>query len=483
MGGSASGREPWEPSYSDDDGDEQDFVVESGVPSFTRLLTRRQKLLRGGVALLVVVVTAFVLLGGPDATASLVGSLRQPVVVAAQVPMARVGALAAIRLPPGSATYATLQLSPAAGSAGGAYACWVAPGTGVGAGGIDLGALHVTVLDDGAEPWRAVSPPAALAAHCTVVADAANPRQALLAVYARTGVNAACALPDLYFTGDGGATWQAAVWPDPNALACTPRVYLVDGRIYATTPAAQVSLMTGATGAAGRLIVSTDQGRSWRVGDTGLGNASGIVLVGIRPGGRLLAETLDARVPQIGTLWESRDDGGSWRSLGKLPGANPEVYVSQHVADTANGGWGRLYLSAESLSNGVAGGSGNTFFATAYPGTGWSVLPSLPMAPVDDGSEVVGIASGEVGPGGLLYVTRAMTGTNDHVFTPQRAVWIWEPRRAIWLFSPVGLPANTLVQGASWSGTAMSLWITVIHQGIPPTVQIAALELTAQAGG
>lgn len=477
-GGEAQAALPWDDNSDDD---EEGFFVESGVPSFGRLLTRRQKLLRGGVALLVVVMAAFVLLGGPDATVSLLGTLRQPVVAAAQVPLARVPELAAVRLPPGAATFATLQVSPAAGGAGGAYACWVTPGVAVD--GIDLGTLHVTALDNGAVPWRPLTPPAAAAARCRVVADTANPGQALLAVYARTDSSGACGLPDVYFTGDGGATWQAAVWPDPNVLICSLHLDLVDGTIYATASGALMSLASRPSGSAGRLIVSADRGQTWWTGDAGMGATSDFTLVGIRPGGRLLAETFDALRPEIGTLWESHDSGRSWRSRGELPGANPQVYVSRNLAETANGGWGRLYLSAEALRNGTAGGKSSTFLATATLGSGWSMLPTLPVVPSDDVTASSGVEGGGVGPGGLLFVTRAMVGSNAHDFIPQQAVWIWEPKHARWLLSPVGLPANTLVQGTGWSGSAMSLWVTVIHQGIPPTVQIAALVLAAQGGG
>ncbi len=461
------------------DDDEQEFVFESGIPSFARRLTRRQKVSRGAVALLVVASAVFVLLGGPAATISLLVSPRQPIAAAAQIPIAHVNQLVPVRLPPGAATIATLHVSPAAGGAGGAYACWVAPSVSmVGARG--LGPLRVTVLDARSQPWRGVSPPVPRVARCGIVADTVNPRQALLSAYTRTDQDAACSLPELYFTGDGGSTWQPVPWPDAHRHVCSVRVTLVDGRIYATSADSLLSSGGQASSATGRLIVSADRGRSWHAGDGSFGATASVALAGIRTGGRLLAETHDPRKPGVSMLWESRDDGLAWQSLGVLPGANAQVYISQNPADTATGGWGRLYLAAQSLTNGTTEGSSHTFFAAAYPGSAWSVLPSLPVAPVLDGSESRDIIDGGVGPGGLLYVTRAMAGSDDHVFTPQRAVWIWDPRQSQWLLSPVELPANTLLQGISWSRAAMDLWITIIHQGIPPTVQIAEFMLTPQ---
>ena len=473
--GEAPGALPW------DNGDDQGFVVESGAPSFAQRLTRQQKLLRGGVALLAVLAAAFFLLGGPDATTSLVDRLHQRIVAAAPIPLAHVSRLAAVRLPPGSATIATLRISPAAGGTGSAYACWVSPGVVVN--GIELGVLHLAALDGGSLSWRVLTPPEASAARCAVAADTVTPGQALLSIYAQTGASAACTLPSLYFTSDSGASWQAVAWPDPNLLVCAVSSDLVQGRIYAASTDALIAMRDRPAGVHGRLIVSADRGQSWQTADTVVGALSSFELLGIRPGGRLLAQTADQHNAVVSTLWESEDDGVSWRSLGALPGANAQVYVSQNPDDTANGGWGRLYLSADADANGAAASQADTFFATGYAGAGWHVIASLPVAPVDAGAEGVGVADAGVGPGGLLFVTRAMIGSNAHDFIPQLAFWIWEPRRGVWLVSPAGLPPNTLIQGESWSGSNMSLWMTIIHQGIPPTVQIATLTLTPQNGG
>lgn len=477
MPSAASGWQPvpW------DDGDDQDvqnFVVESGTPSFARSLTRRQKMLRGGIALLVVVATAFFLLGGPGATASLVESLHQRVAVAAPIPLARVEQLAAVRLPPGSATIATLRVSPAAGGIGAAYACWVSPRAVVND--VEVGRLHVAALGGAAQSWRDVTPPVASAVRCAITADSVSPRTAILSVYTHTGSGAACTLPTLYLTADGGGTWQPVAWPDANTRACSVGLGLAQDTIYATSSEPLVPAAGRPAGTGGHVIVSEDAGRSWHVADTTPGAAAGFALLDIgfalldiRPGGRLLAEATDASKRNAVALWESRDDGRSWRSLGDLPGADPQVYVSLDPAETGDGGWGRLYLSAHNAA-------GQPFFATATAGSGWRTLPALPLASADDGVEGGDFTSAGVGPDGLLFVTRTLVGSNAHTFTPQRAIWIWEPRHGAWLFSPVGLPPNTLEQGVSWSRQGMTLWMTIIHQGIPPTVQIATLTVPAQ---
>lgn len=469
----ARGVLPWE------NDDEQEFVVESGAPSFTLRLTRRQKLLRGGVALLVVVAAAFVLLGGPSATASLLDSPHQPVAAAARIPMAHVGQLAAISLPPGSATIPTLHIGPAAGGPGAAYACWTSPVVGVG--GVTAGILHVTALTAGSLRWRAVSPPVTHATRCDIVADAVKPQAALLSVLTRPGDGAVCLLPDLYLTTDGGATWQKASLPDSHLHVCSVNLDLEDGRIYATSDVPLLPTQSGAPNVFGRLIVSTDRGRTWRAADGALGSAASITLAGIRPGGRLLVVVSSPVHPGISVLWESGDDGISWRSLGTLPGTYAQVYVSQNPADTASGGWGRLYVRTQAPAQSDGGGGPHTYYATGYPGSGWRVVPSLPVAPINRGGGSVDALDAGVGPGGLLYVTQVIAGLNDRAFTPPRTVWIWDPRQSRWLLSPVGLPANTLAQGMSWTATTMYLWLIIVHQGIPPTVQIARLALTSRA--
>lgn len=476
MAGIESGNERWDTSQGFDD-DELEFIVEGGIPSFTQRLTRRQKLVRGGVAVLVVVSAAFFLLGGPAATTSLIASLHESA-AAAPVPMARVDPISSVRLPPGSVTIATLQVSPAAGSAGGAYACWVTPS--VAATGSATGTLHVTSLAADSQPWRPLDPPVAKAVRCGIEADAVNPQQALMSVYTQFGSSATCSLPDLYFTGDGGATWTPVHWPDTQPLACAVRLDLVGGHVYLMSADFQTPLVSLPDGSGGRLFVSSDLGLSWRAGDAGTGDTADFQVLGIRPGGHLLAQTSNRRQPDIATLWESRDDGMSWQSLGKLPGAHAQVFVSQNPVDTAHGGWGKLYLSAQSLTNGVAGGAGHAFFATAYPGSGWRVIAALPTSPDDTGPEPTDIAGTGVGPNEALYVMRSMTSSNGHAFIPQRSLWIWDGQQGRWLLSPVAIPENTLLQGISWSGSAMRLWMTIIHEGIPPTVQIAALTLRPQ---
>lgn len=480
MANTGSGDQRWNPRPTLDE--DQSFIVESGTPSFTQRLTRRQKLRRGVVSMLVVVAAAFVLLGGPGAASSLIIGLHEQA-AAAPVPTARVASITSVRLPPGSATIATLRISPAA-SGGGAYACWVTPSVANAA----AEALHVAILDgasdlDGAaESWRPVDPPASNAVRCGIAADTISPRKALFSVYDRTGSGASCSLPHLYFTDDGGATWKPVYWPGLSQAVCSLHLELVAGHIYAASPGWQLARGGRTASATVHLIISSNLGHSWQIGDAGLIGAADFQLVGIRQGGDLLAQTSDQSQPSISTLWESHDDGTSWISLGRLPGANAQVYASQNPADTAHGGWGKLYLSAETLTNGVAGGPGHMFFATAYLRSGWSVLAGLPTPPGDTSPEPIDTTDTGVGPNGLFYVVRSMTSSNGRAFVPQRSLWIWDMRHRRWLMSAVGIPENALLQGMSWSGPTMRLWMTIIHQGIPPAVQITALTLTSQSG-
>lgn len=474
MADTGSGDHRWDlrPALDED----QSFIVESGALSFTQRLTRRQKLLRGAVTSLVVVVTAFFLLGGPGATSSLIVGLHEQA-AAAPVPMARVAPISTVRLPPGSATIATLRISPAA-NGDEAYACWVAPSLVANAA---AGTLHVAALGGASESWRPVDPPVPTAVRCGIAADTVYPSKALLSAYDRTGSGASCSLPRLYFTGDGGATWTPVNWPRLSQAICSLQVELVAGHIYAASPGWRLAFDGRTANSNVRLIVSTNLGQSWQAGDAGLNDAPDFKLVGIRQGSELLAQISDQSQPNVSTLWESHDDGTSWISLGRLPGANAQVYVSQNPADTAHGGWGKLYLSAQTLINGVASGPERTFFATAYPGSGWSMLVGLPMPPGDTGPEPIDTADTGVGPNGQFYVMRSMTSSNGRAFVPQRSLWIWDARKRRWLMSPVGIPENALLQGMNWNGPSMRLWMTIIHPGIPPTVQIAALTLTSQS--
>jgi hypothetical protein len=48
----------------------------------------------------------------------------------------------------------------------------------------------------------------------------------------------------------------------------------------------------------------------------------------------------------------------------------------------------------------------------------------------------------------------------------------------VWTLDPVYLPANTIPQGVSWENGAMTLIISVVHQGVEPYLDNFSLTLT-----
>src|SRR5579859_1060388 len=178
-----------------------EIELDGGTPEWERRLTRREKLLRGGSAVLVVAVVAYLLLGGPAATVALLRALapRPPEAVAAPAPPTVIAHLRAnAGVPPGAANNPTLKVAPANGSSGAAYACWLEPRR------VNSGAstrpLRVASLAGGQSNWQSLVPPVAGAASCALAVDHARADTLLLAaarVSASTNATS-CAPPDLY---------------------------------------------------------------------------------------------------------------------------------------------------------------------------------------------------------------------------------------------------------------------------------------------
>jgi hypothetical protein len=443
-------------------------------------LTRRQKLMRGVGGLLALVVIGFLLLGGPANTLALLSSLRQPqLALAALPPTLHLSQPRFLSLPPGMTSPSSLRVSPASGDL---YACWTQPDPATRPGGIPSSTLHLAVLHGSTSDWTAVRPPLARVDSCLLVPDTASPASVLLSVYGTApkaaDASTVCALPTLYYSADAGHSWAQAVWPSTHVAACSVRLALVDGRIYvyADTPLLPPALLPA--GARGRLITSADVGATWHAADDGLPETDSFALVGLRPGGHLLAETFDNSGVSSATLWESETAGADWRSLGLLPGAYPQVYASSDAAEVSNGGWGRLYVSALTPATGaVDGRSGGTpLVATGWPDTRWSTLPPPPATGLGD-TYVGQVEVAAVGPASALLLLRVapVSGKND--LAPPLDIWLWNPAHTGWRRATFPLPGGSVAQGESWSGGTLHLWFVRFGSGALPSLDILALDV------
>jgi hypothetical protein len=206
--------------------------------------------------------------------------------------------------------------------------------------------------------------------------------------------------------------------------------------------------------------------------------------VALRPGGRLLAQGDDPQAPMMTALWQSEDAGLHWRLLAAVPGAQAQVYASSNPDDSADGGWGRLYVSAQSTGTPFipAGGdgrldsapAGDNFLATGFAGQRWAISPfgldgalvpawsAVQMAP-DNGTLDARPAGywqpdASEGPVGSLLFTRPVLLNDNTYILPPFNLLIWDGHQ--WRQSVHTIPANALWQSVSWNGGVMRIWIT-----------------------
>jgi hypothetical protein len=169
----------------------------------------------------------------------------------------------------------------------------------------------------------------------------------------------------------------------------------------------------------------------------------------------------------------SDDYGDSWRSLGALPGAFPQVFVSSDSAVTDHGGWGRLYTISQTAVSGLPGVPAVISLASAYIGGGWAPIALPPLAAgasVDEASGqplVIG-----VGPAGALEVERGIVESVNAQLSPSRHLWVWNPAQREWLLDPQVVPGNLELQGVAWNAGAQIFWMTTLQLGVPPVLQI-----------
>lgn len=476
------------PPMNDGGEDVENLTALDGLPVWVSSLSRRGKLRRGGLAALLVSLVAFLLLGGPGAVFSHVsGSIH-----VASVPWAALQpspstqprapasvALSQVRLPPGTARTSSLHVSPSNTPNGSAYACWVSSDAQVHGGGV--GALHFATLGAPSGQWVTHGAPSREGNSCFVASDSAAPTRVLFAVWPSAAASANCGLPILYVSADDGRTWRQAPWPNGNMSACLNSLAFVGGQIYALadTPLLSGSQSRGA--AQGQFIATNDLGAHWRALDNGFSNPASFFVVGIRPGGHLLAQATDAD-GQASQLYLSDDDGVSWRALGPLPGVAPEVYASSDPTDTAHGGFGRLYLIGRQPADDATSVSA-PYYASAYVGTAWTTFDAPPIARALGGPTDTPILTADVGPHDSLVLTLATALDSSGAPAASPALWSWDPSATTWTLQPYDIPLNSALQGHSWSNGHMMAWLLITSSGAPQAAEIQTYVLPVGATG
>jgi hypothetical protein len=473
---------PWRSDGEEADVADGELSLENSVLNIERRLTRQQKLRRGGLAVVVVFVAAFFLLGGPSAGLSWLATLRTSV----SQPAPSLGTPEKLSnilpssfvLPPGVENTLTLKLAPANGPDGYVYSCWIDPQANS-----DniVHSLHVGVYNRAASVWVEPVAPVRIASICAIVPDREREASVLLAVWPVDLPSPAnfCVLPQLFYSGDAGQVWRTIPWPSAIQPTCDPTFYLEAGRLYVQSPTPLLpKTILAQNSAAGFLLTTDTSAVVWRPADSGQANDTAFQLIGLRPAGRLLAESLQESVSgyQAGLLWKSTDAGQHWQISAALPGDAPVVSVSSDPQATDHGGWGYVYVNYS--TSGMGSESALSYGTLDTPGAGWISLPQ--PAGVDlfaGGPMVVYLSDGAEGPlESLIYLRSEDSG--PHLITPQYTPWLWDTAEKAWRLDPVPLPANSVPQGVSWWGGQMTIIVSVVHQGVQPFFQTFSLTLT-----
>ncbi len=446
--------------------------------AWERRLSLRGKLWRGGLASLVVALVVFALVGGPALALHSLQALRQQshAAVVAAAPTFSDAPFQWTPPPIWGAHVLTLAVTPSNAAAWASFACWLRapspPAQGTGARQLFL-AYHTNARNN---LWTLLPTPSANPSACAVYADATNPRGLLLDLGSAPTEMNPCALTTLCTSADLGAPWRRLVWPDPTLLACGQREALIGGRVYiwadtSLLPPSQRGaandgrIITNMVGAAGAPV--------WAPADVGLSALGMLNVIGLRPGGGVLAVGDEAAGGQTRMLLASQTAGGSWSHQGALPGAYPQVFVSSDPTDTAHGGWGRLYALAQSETRGVADGADHLYLASAYLGDGWSPLPLPPptaAAPTNSALNsvtVIGVATDDA-----LLVLRGAAVFNDQAASPSQHLWLWDDAHARWLLDQSLTPENALAFRLAWTQGQATLWVVSAELITPPTIDL-----------
>jgi hypothetical protein len=471
------------------------FVAVSGG-SWDRRLTRREKSLRAALSAGLALVVLLALVGGPGTVLAFLAQVAQTLDT---TPVAHAAAPAPrflqANVPADITRNPEVALAPVNGPDSFAYACWVDEDPKYL--GSQAAPLHLALYAVPTHNWTILAPPVAQAAGCDVVTDLDAPNRLVLALARSPNVSGACRLPDLYRSGDRGATWHQMAWPGDAQAPCDVRLWLEGGALYAQTDTPLLPAGALGGGAAGVLCVTSDGGEMWRAADNGLANVADLSLIALRPDGRLLAQGTDPDVPSATALWESADAGQHWRPLGTVPGTQARVYASSDPEDTAGGGWGRLYVSARAgrtplqalLAEASGGTAGQALLATGYANGAASLNPFQPggalalgWTDVQEPNSASGafpagntLRDASEGPSGSLLFTQPDAAGNVLTIVSPFNLLIWNGRQ--WLENPQVVPANALLQGVSWNAGVMRLWVTY-KAGIIRPVELFTFTLS-----
>jgi hypothetical protein len=466
-----------------DAGSEDDaFHVESSNLSVERRLTSQGKLRRGGLAFLVVAVAGFFLLGGPYNSMALLSSLqttlRQATSPLPPVPQTLEHVTHSdLPMPPGVQYNLTVRFAPANGPHGYIYSCWTSMKV---VNDTPQRVFHAAVWTSTTQTWVPLTVPVSSGSTCKIAPDREQETGVLLAVWPEKNLTSnACVLPQLFHSDDAGTLWTPIPWPNEIQPTCDPQFFLEGGRVYVGSDTALLPphLLTP-TLAAGYLISTDTHAILWRTADSGQAGDTSFRLVGLRSGGSLLAESLvkDVGSNQLGLLWESTDFGATWKFRSLLPGSDPVVSVSSDPSATDHGGWGYIYVS-------YFAGMSHTRPALGYgaldgPQPQWTSLPLPTSTGSPAGGPMAGLLpDGSEGPlESLIYLRSQEIST--HELTPLYLPWIWDTARQTWALDPEYIPANTIAQGVSWKNGTMNIIISIIHQGVEPSLKTVILTLT-----
>jgi hypothetical protein len=473
---------PWRGDGEEADVADGEISLENSVLNIERRLTRQQKLRRGGLVVVVVFVAAFCLLGGPSAGFSWLATLRtsmsQPVPSLSTPEKLSNISPSSLVLPPGVQNTLTLKLAPANGPDGYVYSCWVnlqASSDNI------VHSFHVGVYSRAASVWVEPIAPVRIASTCAVVSDREREASVMLAVWPVDILSPPnlCVLPQLFYSDDAGQLWRTIPWPSTIQPTCDPAFYLEAGRLYVQSPTPLLpKTILAQNSAAGFLLTTDTSAVLWRPADIGQANDTAFQLVGLRPAGRLLAESLQGSIAisQAGLLWESTDAGQHWHISAQLPGDAPVVSVSSDPQATDHGGWGYVYVNY--LTSGTGSEPALSYGTLDTPGARWISLPQPEGVDLFTGGPMVAyLSDGAEGPlESLIYLRTEDSGS--HLLTPQYMPWLWDTAEKAWKLDPVTLPANSVPQGVSWWSGQMTIIVSVVHQGVQPFFQTFSLTLT-----
>lgn len=464
-----------------DDADDALIGGESRWWAFS--LSREEKLRRGGRAALLVGLVAFLLLGGPGALFNALSSsmpynhVRWASLPAPQIvshPVRPSLSLGQVRLPPGTARTSSLHVSPSNTPNGSAYACWVNSDAQAHGGGV--GALHFATLSSPDTQWLAHAPPERDGNSCFIASDPTTPARVLFALWQSADAAENCALPTLYVSVDNGYSWRGVSWPAPSASACLYSLSFIQGQIYALADAPLLPASQRQRGSPGHFVATANYGTSWRALDRGFTDMSMFYVVGIRPGGHLLAQSTTQAEPHS-FLYESDNDGASWRSLGQFPVSPAQAYVSSDPNDTGQGGFGRLYLIGRKAADAGGAGASAPYFAWATLGGPWIPFAAPPNSSGSPSLQDNPIITADVGPRDSLVLTLATALDSNGSPGASPALWSWDPASTRWARQPYDIPLNSSLQGHSWSDGHMMAWLLITSSGAPQVAEIQTYVL------